>query len=141
MSEQKPRDTRLVNKVVLDEPSKILCAGSNEEFDIISEWSSCELVESVQELDEKLYKLEQAYEKVCRERDQLKAYNENSMVNKRNIGDIIMENQELRKQAEALAFCLQDILAYGEWGRYKKDDLKDYQNALAIWEEFKKEKK
>lgn len=53
------RETRLINKKKFDDPTDSLEAGSNEEFDLISEWSSYELVETIQDLDLSLYLLQE----------------------------------------------------------------------------------
>lgn len=52
------RDTRILDKSTFDDPEEFLEAGSNEEADMIAEWSRDELVDTIQDLNNKVYKLE-----------------------------------------------------------------------------------
>lgn len=52
------RETRLIDKSNFDDPKDSCLAGSNEEADIIAEWDRWELVETIQELDQKCFELE-----------------------------------------------------------------------------------
>jgi hypothetical protein len=57
-----PRETRLINKSTFDDPSESCLAGSTEEFDLIAEWDRCELVETIQLQDAKLFDLQAKHE-------------------------------------------------------------------------------
>lgn len=59
MIESKKRESRLVNKSALDFPDEILEAGSSKEFDIIMEWTREEMVESIQNWEQKCFSVEQ----------------------------------------------------------------------------------
>ena len=50
----KPRESTLIDKSTFDDPSDSCLAGSNEEFDLLCEWSRDELVETIQALEQKL---------------------------------------------------------------------------------------
>lgn len=52
------RESRLVDKNIFDDPNEILEAGSNEELDLIAEWSREEMSETVQRLDAELFEAE-----------------------------------------------------------------------------------
>ena len=54
----KKRDTRLLDKSTFDDPNEFCEAGSTVEADMLAEWCRWELVEKIQELDQKLYELE-----------------------------------------------------------------------------------
>lgn len=75
------RETRLINKNTFDDPTDSCPAGSNEEADLIAEWQRWEPVDSIQELDEKLYKQEKENEKL-----------------KAQLGDAIKRIEELSKE-------------------------------------------
>lgn len=53
------RDTRLLDKSTFDDPSEFVEAGSDLEFDMIAEWDCGELVETIQNLDQKCFELEE----------------------------------------------------------------------------------
>jgi hypothetical protein len=67
----KPRDTRLLNKSTFDDPDEFCEAGSNNEADIIAEWQRWELVDKIQELDQKLFDKEQAYDVLLKQAEEL----------------------------------------------------------------------
>ena len=48
------RPSRFINSKTLDDPNDIVEAGSDQEFDMLSDWSSWELVEALQKLDQQL---------------------------------------------------------------------------------------
>lgn len=52
------RDTRLLDKSTFDEPDEFLEAGSTTEADMIAEWDRDELVDTIQQLDQKCFDLE-----------------------------------------------------------------------------------
>lgn len=60
------RETRLINKEVLDDPDEPLEAGSESEADIISDWDRSELVETIQKLDQQLFEAEKEIKKLKR---------------------------------------------------------------------------
>ena len=66
------------------------------------------------------------------ENEKLRAYNDNSMVNKRNIGDIILENKKLRKASikigSWLSAALDDPKACNEF----KEDINLFFDAFDI---------
>lgn len=61
----KLRDTRLLNKQSFDNPTEFCEAGSTTEADMLAEWSRDELVECIQELDQKLFNRELAANKLA----------------------------------------------------------------------------
>lgn len=56
------RDTRLLDKSDWDNPLQYCEAGSEDEADLMLEWTRGDLIDMVQQLDQKLYELE---EKLC----------------------------------------------------------------------------
>lgn len=49
----------MIDKTNFDDPKESLEAGSSDEADLLQEWSSWDLVEKIQELDQQLYNSEQ----------------------------------------------------------------------------------
>jgi hypothetical protein len=54
----KIRETRLIDKSTFDDPEDSCPAGSILEYDLLCEWDRGELVETIQELDQKVWEYE-----------------------------------------------------------------------------------
>ncbi len=121
------RDTRLVNKKVLDNPEEILEAGSSEEADIIAEWSREELVDSIQEWEAKAYKLE-------KHRDKLLLSNGELAI---QAGNYRVQIGELKAQCDRFASILKELLKF--FDKFGKGNITSLgiQRHLAEYEKLK----